>query len=111
MASASESADAPKGELRHIGSQTLLLKGVPCVIWAEDALHHYGILTVVFDMFCLVEDEISAAQKLEEAGFSHLPQDPVYRYYLSELVNGRPRLCLIRDSFTKKQSDNSAFTS
>jgi hypothetical protein len=104
MASASDGVDAPKGELRHIGPQTLLLKGVPCVIWAEDALHHYGVPTVVFDMFCLVEDEISAAQKLEETGFSRLPEDPVYSYHLPELVTGRPRLYLVRDSLTKENS-------
>ena len=43
MASASESIDAPKSELRHIGPQTLLLKGVPFVIWVEPA-HSHGYL-------------------------------------------------------------------
>ena len=55
-------------------------------------------------MICLVEDEVSAAQKFEEAGFSRLPEYAVYSYYLPELVKGRPRLCLIRDSFTKKNN-------
>lgn len=62
MASAPEGQNDTKDELRYVGPKTLLSKGVPCVICAEDALHHYGVPTVAFDLFCLVEDDLSCAE-------------------------------------------------
>jgi hypothetical protein len=106
MAPMPEGPDALKDDPRHVGPKALILKGVPCVIWAEDALHHYGVPTVVFDLFCLVEDEISAAQKLEEAGFLRIPEDPIYSYHLPELVKDRPRLRLSQENLTTKKADS-----
>lgn len=42
---------------------------VPYVIWFEDALSHFGVPTVVFDLYLLVEDIDRAAKLLIEAGW------------------------------------------
>lgn len=70
---------------RHSGSRTLISKGIPCVTWGEDALHHYGVRTGVFDLFCLVEDPKVAAAALQQSGFSLLPENIRY-WYMEELV-------------------------
>jgi len=54
---------------RYRAPQLLLDKGIPCVIWAEDALAHYGVPTVCFDLFLLVHDTAQAARCLTAGGF------------------------------------------
>ncbi|OAA59032.1 hypothetical protein SPI_06234 [Niveomyces insectorum RCEF 264] len=43
--------------------------GIPCVVWFEDAVAHYGVPTVVFDLHLLVEDIDTAAQALRNHGW------------------------------------------
>ena len=54
---------------RYRAPQLLLDKGIPCVIWAEDALAHYGVPTECFDLFLLVHDPTQAAKCLMAGGF------------------------------------------
>jgi hypothetical protein len=54
---------------RYEAPATLTSHGIPCVIWAEDALSHYGVPTVVFDPFLLVDDPEAAAECLCNAGY------------------------------------------
>lgn len=44
---------------------TLLRHGIPCVVWAEDALWYYGVRTVCFDLHLIVEDSEAAAKCLD----------------------------------------------
>lgn len=46
--------------------------GIPCYLWAEDALAYYGVPTVVFDVHIVVGDVKKAADRLVERGW-HLP--------------------------------------
>lgn len=43
--------------------------GIPCVVWFEDAIAHYGVLTVLFKLYILVPDIDSAAQALIRRGW------------------------------------------
>ncbi|KAL4933731.1 uncharacterized protein BDV17DRAFT_298079 [Aspergillus undulatus] len=43
---------------------------IPYVIWFEDALHYYGVPTVVFNLWILVQDLNSAANCLSRAGWT-----------------------------------------
>jgi hypothetical protein len=49
---------------------------LPYVIWFEDALHYYGVLTVVFDLYILVTDIDIAADCLIKAGWTVDTQSP-----------------------------------
>ncbi|KAI9762268.1 MAG: hypothetical protein M1840_001447 [Geoglossum simile] len=74
---------------RYRAPQLLLDKGIPCVIWGEDALAHYGVPTGRFDLFLLVHDPTQAAECLTAAGFLVGSND---RYkYLPQLHEGVPR--------------------
>ncbi|CZT12922.1 uncharacterized protein RAG0_16570 [Rhynchosporium agropyri] len=48
----------------------LLEAGIPCVVWCEDAVAHYGVPTVVFDLYVLVPDIEEAAKALIQEGWS-----------------------------------------
>ncbi|PSS15240.1 hypothetical protein M430DRAFT_20542 [Amorphotheca resinae ATCC 22711] len=43
--------------------------GIPCVIWCEDAVAHYGVPTVVFSFYILVPDIDKAANVLTQRGW------------------------------------------
>ncbi|KAK3942810.1 hypothetical protein QBC46DRAFT_378891 [Diplogelasinospora grovesii] len=45
-------------------------KGIPCLIWFEDAIGQYGVPTVVFDLYLLVPDIDTAAGVLAENGWT-----------------------------------------
>lgn len=49
--------------------------GVPCVVWFEDAIAHYGVPTVVFDLYILVPDISTAADVLAGAGWEPVQQE------------------------------------
>lgn len=56
-------------DMRYKSCQVLHDRRVPYVIWFEDALSHFGVPTVVFDLYLLVEDIDRAAKLLIEAGW------------------------------------------
>jgi hypothetical protein len=61
---------------RHQPCLLLQEAGVPCVVWFEDALHHYGVPIVVFDLYLLVPDINQAAQVLLHKGWTHATAQP-----------------------------------
>lgn len=54
---------------RYKPCQVLSDHQVPHVIWFEDTLHHYGVPTVLFDLYLLVLDVDEAAKLLVKAGW------------------------------------------
>lgn len=53
----------------------LRVNGIPSVVWFEDAIAHYGVPTVVFDLYVLVPDIDTAAQVLIKSGWSPVQQE------------------------------------
>ncbi|KAF1355297.1 hypothetical protein BDV97DRAFT_366453 [Delphinella strobiligena] len=47
---------------------------IPCVVWFEDAVGHYGVPTCVFDLYVLVPDIDTAAQILIQHGWKLISQ-------------------------------------
>jgi hypothetical protein len=76
---------------RYRAPRLLLDKGLPCVIWAEDALAHYGVPTECFDLFLLVHDPTQAIQCLTDGGFIRVGSNERYERILP-LYEGVPRL-------------------
>ncbi|KAL5320348.1 hypothetical protein ACEPPN_011149 [Leptodophora sp. 'Broadleaf-Isolate-01'] len=44
-------------------------KRIPCVMWCEDAIAHYGVPTVVFSLYLLVPNINQAAEALVQSGW------------------------------------------
>ncbi|KAI9035675.1 uncharacterized protein KD926_003119 [Aspergillus affinis] len=63
-------------EIRYKSCLVLENIGIPYVIWFEDALVHYGVPTVVFDLYVLVLDIDTAADALIKAGWIVDTQNP-----------------------------------
>ena len=59
-------------EFRVEASRIIRTQGIPCVVWAEDALAHYGVPIVSFELFVLVADvDVDAGtQCLKDAGYA-----------------------------------------
>ena len=77
--------------LGHEGAKALKACDIPCILWGEDLLIHFGVPTVIFDRFLLVANPQVASLKLESLGFHRLPPNPRYRY-LEELTQDSIRL-------------------
>jgi hypothetical protein len=75
----------------HEGTKALKSCGIPCAVWGEDLLRHFGVPTIIFDHFLLVSNPESAASKLEPLGFHPLPLNPRY-HFLEELTRNSIRL-------------------
>ncbi|KAG2414480.1 hypothetical protein HFD88_003671 [Aspergillus terreus] len=63
-------------EIRYSSCLVLENIGIPYVIWFEDALAHYGVPTIVFDLYVLVLDIDTAADALIKAGWVVDTQNP-----------------------------------
>lgn len=59
---------------RHWPCRILHDHGIPCVVWFEDAIAHYGVPTVVFDLYILVPDIETAADVLFQDGWNLVSQ-------------------------------------
>ena len=55
---------------RHEPCQILSNKGISCLVWFEDAIAHYGVPTVVFDLHLLVADLDEAVFALNAEGWT-----------------------------------------
>ncbi len=64
---------------------------VPCVIWCEDALAHYGVPTIVFSLCLLVPDIDQAAEILIQEGW-HPEDETKTRFGNSSLQSAHHRL-------------------
>jgi hypothetical protein len=60
---------------RHWPCRILREHGIPCVVWFEDAIAHYGVPTVVFDLYILVPNISTAADVLTRAGWEPVQQE------------------------------------
>ena len=57
-------------------------EGIPSVVWFEDAIGHYGVPTVVFDLYLLVSDIDAAAEVLLRRGWTYAKEQSVnYHFY------------------------------
>ncbi|KAJ5165222.1 uncharacterized protein N7500_007052 [Penicillium coprophilum] len=63
-------------ERRYKPCQVLSNHRFPHVIWFEDALHHYGVPTLKFNLYLLVADIEKAAELLVKAGGALDSQEP-----------------------------------
>lgn len=63
-----------EGNPRHRACHILRRCGTPSVAWFEDALRTYGVPTVVFDLYLLVQNIEIAANVLEQNGWIAVPQ-------------------------------------
>ncbi|GES64211.1 NAD-dependent 15-hydroxyprostaglandin dehydrogenase [Aspergillus terreus] len=63
-------------EIRYSSCLVLENIGIPYVIWFEDALAHYGVPTIVFDLYLLILDIDTAADALIKAGWVVDTQNP-----------------------------------
>lgn len=55
---------------RVLPCRILREKGIACTVWFEDALAHYGVPTVLFDLYLLVPDLHIAVQELLGHGWT-----------------------------------------
>jgi len=65
---------------------------IPCVVWFEDAIGHYGVPTVVFKLHILVPNIDDAAEVLVQRGWTLVVQEQ------AEILNvmaDRARRCLV----------------
>lgn len=60
--------------MRHKPCHILQDSGIPCVVWFEDAIAHYGVPTVVFDLYILVPDIDTASNALISHGWTLSPR-------------------------------------
>jgi hypothetical protein len=60
---------------RHWPCHILHSHNLPCVVWFEDAIGYYGVSTVVFDLYILVQDIENAAQVLLQNGWNLVLQE------------------------------------
>lgn len=67
---------------RHYPCYLLQESKIPCVVWFEDALARYGVPTVVFDLYILVQDIDAAAQVLLRSGWMLSPNTK------TKMING-----------------------
>lgn len=72
---------------RHEPCAILHERGVPCVLWFEDALAQHGVPTVVFDLHLLVADVDEAALALNEAGWTDTK--PRINHFLTDSAGKR----------------------
>lgn len=63
---------------------------INCAIWFEDALGHYGVPTVMFDLYLIVPDINKAAEVLQQYGWQTAPSHE--RDEWSFLDEGTPML-------------------
>ena len=75
----------------HASTKALESCDIPCAVWGEDLLRHFGVPTIIFDHFLLVSNPETAASKLESRGFHRLPPNPRC-CFLEELTRKSIRL-------------------
>ena len=72
---------------RHEPCVILRERGIPCVLWFEDALAKNGVPTVVFDLHLLVANVDEAALALHEAGWTD--SKPLINHFLTDSAGKR----------------------
>ncbi|GAB1317983.1 hypothetical protein MFIFM68171_08193 [Madurella fahalii] len=67
---------------RYEPASILHKEGIPCVVWFEDAVAHYGVPTVVFDLHLLVLDIDAAARVLRKHGWTQAEAQSAEYHFL-----------------------------
>lgn len=70
-----------RSELRYKPCKLLHDQDIPCLVWFEDAIAHYGAPTVVFDLYLLVPNIDEAAQALVTHGWANATADQAPKYH------------------------------
>ncbi|KAL2753279.1 hypothetical protein ACRALDRAFT_1065392 [Sodiomyces alcalophilus JCM 7366] len=80
---------------RYIPCSILQEARIPCVVWFEDALWHYGVPTGVFDLYLLVPDIDQAAKALLHQGWNDTPPPSkfIFHFLASHPEITHRRLC------------------
>lgn len=74
---------------RHEPCLVLQEAGIPCVVWFEDAIGHYGVPTVVFDLHLLVPDIDAAAEVLLKNGWTYDEEQSAEYHFLRQYPDFR----------------------
>lgn len=77
-------------ESRLRAPRILRTHGIPSFVWAEDALAHYGVPILSFELFVMVADVDAAAHYLKNTGYAR--EDPRVWEPLPELMVASSRL-------------------
>lgn len=64
-----------ESEARLRAPRCLRSHGIPCVLWFEDAVQHYGVPTALFDLYLVVPDIEVSAKVLEAQGWKRVKQE------------------------------------
>lgn len=80
-----------ESEARLRAPRFLRSHGIPCVLWFEDAVQHYGVPTGLFDLYLVVPDLEASAKVLEAQGWKRVQQD-LGRIMNSEVESPQIRL-------------------
>lgn len=88
----------------YAGAITLINSEIPCIVWAENALAHYGVPTMSFDVFVLVTAPKAALKTLELNGFCRVPNNIRYQFN-QELINKSIRLSERPDLVTEVETE------
>lgn len=75
---------------RYEACRLLQQHEITCAIWFEDAIGHYGVPTVVFDLYLLVPDIDKAAELLRQEGWHAAPRRDTDELY--HFLKGSPAL-------------------
>jgi len=77
---------------------------IPCVVWFEDAIAHYGVPTVVFNLYILVPNIDEAAEVLVQKGWTLAEQEQAK---VGNAIVESAQHCLIplKDDSGKARSD------
>ena len=60
---------------RYLPCTLLQTAGISCVVWFEDAIAYYGVPTIVFDLYVLVQDPAAAAELLQRNGWTYAERE------------------------------------
>ena len=60
---------------RYLPCTLLQNAGIACVVWFEDAIAYYGVPTIVFDLYVLVQDPAAAAELLLRNGWTYAERE------------------------------------
>lgn len=91
---------------RYQPASLLHQEGIPCVVWFEDAVAHYGVPTVVFDLYLLVPDIDAAFAALAQHGWTLSEEQSVEYHFLRRHLDIRRRRLTPPGGLARKKADD-----
>ena len=64
---------------RHLPCALLHSQGIRCIVWFKDVIAHYGVPTIVFSLYVLVQDPVSTARLLLQNRWTSMQQEQKIR--------------------------------